>query len=497
MLLNELLQELPFPVEIAGGADERMNADISGIAYDSRRVAAGYLFVAIPGLSVDGHAFAPQAVQQGAVAVIGERALELDPAVVQIIVPDSRRALAAVCGTFYGHPDRSLRLIGVTGTNGKTTTTTLIKWLLDHGGHKCGLIGTIVNMAGDEILPATHTTPESLELFQLLRQMVDEGCDYAVMEVSSHALSQGRVSACSFAAAVFTNLTQDHLDYHGSMGAYLQSEVTLFRQLNAYSGEHRYGVVNINDKHSEAFIANCAAPIFTYGSDEDGITMRLLYYTPDAKGTRFALTYDGELYRAAMPLIGKFNVYNALAAMVVAQQEGMQMPDILRCLAVAPQVPGRFELIDEGQNFTVVVDYAHTPDGLKNLLSSARKLKPRRLITVFGCGGNRDKGKRPIMGHIAGAFSDVVILTSDNPRLEDPMQIIAEIETGLQEVDNNYLKQENRATAIELALNMAEAGDMVVIAGKGHEDYQILGTEKVHFDDREIARDNLRARLHK
>ncbi len=494
MLFSQLIQELgPNPSILNDHEDQ----DILGIAYDSRKVEPGFLFVAIPGTAVDGHDFIDQAIERGAVAVVCQKEVHVPTTVIRIMVEDSRLALASLSAGFYGHPDREMRLIGVTGTNGKTTTTNLIKWLLEKGGHKTGLVGTICNMAGDKQLPSDHTTPESLELFQLFHTMREEGCTYVSMEVSSHALAQGRVSACHFAGAVFTNLTQDHLDYHGSMGAYLRSKVKLFKMLDPDEGENRYGVVNINDKSCYAFMDNCKAPVLTYGSDEDGITLRLLYYMPATSGTTFALTYEGQLYKAQMPLIGKFNVYNALAAMAVALREGMSMEEVLAALAEAPQVPGRFELVDEGQNFTVVVDYAHTPDGLKNVLSSARKLKPRRLITVFGCGGNRDKGKRPMMGHIAGSFSDVVIITSDNPRKENPLDIIGQIEEGIREVDNNYLVEENREKAIGMAINMAEGGDMIVIAGKGHEDYQILADETIHFDDREVVREKLRLKLEK
>ncbi|MDO4732358.1 MAG: UDP-N-acetylmuramoyl-L-alanyl-D-glutamate--2,6-diaminopimelate ligase [Bacillota bacterium] len=494
MLLSELLKEIS-PEAVVGEYDGGL--DVRGIAYDSRKVEPDFLFVAIPGSRVDGHNYIAQAVELGAKVIFCEREVEVAEGIVVVRVPDCRLALAALSAAFYGHPDRKMRLIGVTGTNGKTTVTNLIKWLLDSKGYKTGLIGTICNMAGVKKLPADHTTPESLELFRLLKDMEDEGCQYVAMEVSSHALSQGRVSACDYAAAVFTNLTQDHLDFHGSMAAYLQSKLKLFRMLDPAPGEKRYGVVNINDKSGSSFSEHCKAPVITYGSDEDGITLRLLYYTPSGRGTKFALTYDGQLYRAEMPLIGKFNVYNALAAMAVALQEGMSMEECIEALAKAPQVPGRFELVDEGQNFDVIVDYAHTPDGLKNLLSAARKLKPRRLITVFGCGGNRDKGKRSIMGHIAGSFSDVVILTNDNPRYEKPEDIVAQIELGLMEVDNNYLVELDRDRAIALAINMAESGDMVVIAGKGHENEQIIGNCIIQMDDREFARESLRKKLQK
>jgi UDP-N-acetylmuramoyl-L-alanyl-D-glutamate--2,6-diaminopimelate ligase len=492
MKLTELIKVLGNQVKVYGVSE----LEISGLAYDSRKVKDGNIFVAIPGAQFDGHDFATSAVEQGAAVLLGEREMRVG-ATPYIVVPDSRRALAALAAAYYNYPDRRLRLIGVTGTNGKTTTTHMIKWLLEAAGHKAGLVGTINNLAGDKVLPATHTTPESLELFQLFTLMEQEGCDYLVIEASSHALAQGRVSACNFAAAVFTNLTQDHLDYHGDLENYAQAKATLFRQLDPAAGANRYGVINIEDSHAFFFAEACQAPVLTYSSREQGADLRLLQYATSRNGMDFTLTYQDKLYKVHTPLIGKFNIYNSMAAMAVALAEGLTMEQIIEALACAPQVAGRFELVDEGQDFLVIVDYAHTPDGLKNLLNSAEKLDPRRLLTVFGCGGNRDTGKRPIMGRLAGAISDVAIITSDNPRFEDPNAIISEIEVGIRGVCNNYLVEPDRAKAIELAISMAEPGDMVVLAGKGHEDYQILGDQKIHFDDRETAREIIRRRLGK
>lgn len=491
MELNSLLKVLPKSTHgaLAG-------TDIRGLAYDSRKVEKGFLFVAIPGERFDGHDFIDQAVQAGAAAIVCEKAVATADKP-RIIVPDSRRALAALSAAFYNYPDRRLRLIGVTGTNGKTTTTHLIKWLLTAAGHQVGLVGTINNLAGDRVLPATHTTPESLELFALFAKMEAQGCDYLVIEASSHALSQGRVSACNFVGAVFTNLTQDHLDYHGTLDGYCQAKAMLFRQLDSSAGANRYGVVNSDDSRADVFTQSCRAPVITYGSREKGTDLRLLQYTSSYRGMDFSVSYKGKRYEVHIPLIGKFNIYNSMAAMAVALAEGLRMEKIIEALSCAPQVAGRFELIDEGQDFLVVVDYAHTPDGLKNLLNAAQKLDPRRLLTVFGCGGNRDRGKRPIMGRIAGAISDMVIITSDNPRFEDPRSIIAEVEVGSAEVGNNYLVELDRRKAIELAVNMAESGDMVVLAGKGHEDYQVIGETKYPCDDRELAREIIRRRLGK
>jgi len=494
MKLSQLMTALAAAPRVL---QQNSDPEIRGLAYDSRKIQQDFLFVAIPGTKVDGHDYIPQAVSAGAAAVICEHPVDVPAHVALVQVEDCRLALAALSACFYGYPDRKMRLIGVTGTNGKTTVTNLIKWLLEQGGHKVGLVGTICNMAGDKKLPSDHTTPESLELFELFDTMLAEGCDYACMEVSSHALAQGRVSACNFVGGVFTNLTQDHLDYHITMSNYLQSKARLFQMLDPAAGDNRYGVVNVNDKAHTTFEENCKAPVLTYGSEEEGITLCLLDYAPTVSGTVFTMSYQGALYQVKMPLIGKFNVYNALAAMAVALQEGMTIEQVLDAMAKVPQVPGRFELIDEGQDFTVVVDYAHTPDGLENLLSAAKKLEPRRLIALFGCGGNRDKGKRPIMGRIAASYGDVVVVTSDNPRFEDPMEIISEVEEGIREITPNYLVEENREKAIKMALNMAEPGDMVVLAGKGHEDYQVIGDKYVHCDDREIVREYLKEKLNK
>ena len=476
------------------GSQGREN-DITGIAYDSRKVEPGYAFVAIPGEQADGHDFINDAIARGATVILAEREMDLPSDVGLVQVRDSRRALAALSAAYYGHPDEKMRLIGVTGTNGKTTTTNLIKYLLERSGHKCGLVGTLGGKAGDEQLPellSASTTPESLELFALFDKMAANGCDHVVIEASSHALQQGRTSACHFAGAVFTNLTQDHLDYHKTMEAYAQAKTVLFAMLDDFA----YGVVNLDDSYAPDFIQACRCPLLTFGEAERA-DLRLLHYSTSMSGMDYTVSYEGRNYDVRIPLIGRFNIFNSMAAVCAALAEGLDLGDIIAWLAEAPQTPGRFELIDEGQDFAVVVDYAHTPDGLENLLRSARALKPRRLITVFGCGGDRDNGKRPQMGRIAGQFSDVAVLTSDNPRSEDPSLILDMIEAGIKEVGNNYLVEEQRDRAISLALNMAQTGDIVVIAGKGHEDYQLIDGVKHHFDDREQARQVLRAKLRK
>ncbi|MEG2212629.1 MAG: UDP-N-acetylmuramoyl-L-alanyl-D-glutamate--2,6-diaminopimelate ligase [Clostridiales bacterium] len=457
--------------------------EIQGIAFDSRNVDKGYLFVAISGAQADGHDYIAQARENGAIAVLAEREVAAAAELPLIVVTDSRRSMAKLAGVFYGHPDHKLHLIGVTGTNGKTTTTNLIKWLLDQNGRSCGLIGTIENKIGDKVIPSRNTTPESVEFYQMLAAMVAQGDTNAVAEISSHALSQGRVDACRFHGAVFTNLTQDHLDYHGN---YRQCKLKLFTMLGQ-TLDLGYGVINVDDPSAAEFAQACSVPLWTYGMQE-GATLRLLSYIAQGCGMDFELKYEGAVFHVHIPLGGKFNIYNAMAAMAVVLAEGVPMAEIIPALSMAPQVAGRFELIDCGQDFTVVVDYAHTPDGLSNVLTSARELTQRRLISVFGCGGNRDSGKRPIMGRIAGSLSDVAIITSDNPRFEDPLEIIDQIERGMKEVCTNYLVEPSRADAIAMALKLAEAGDMVVIAGKGHENYQIIGNAKHHFDDRETVR---------
>lgn len=490
-----LVVALAYGAQVQIASESLAEQELSGIAYDSRKVKPGYLFVAIPGQLTDGHKYIDQAVAQGAIAIVAEQQpANLAEHVALILTKDSRRLLGQLVATYYGHPEQELRIIGVTGTNGKTTTTHLLKYLLESSGRKTGLVGTINNKAGSKVLPSTHTTPESLELFELFAMMRAEGCTDVVMEVSSHALAQGRTSACNFAGAIFTNLSQDHLDYHGSLEEYKRCKTLLFSGLESSPQAHKYAIINIDDPASAAFIEASDVPVYTYG-EAVSASLRLLHYDTSVGGSSFTVSYQDRQYEVSVPLIGKFNIYNTLAVLACAVAEGINLDTACAMIAQAPQVPGRFELIEAGQSFSCVVDYAHTPDGLQNLLAAAQELKPRRIITVFGCGGNRDSGKRPIMGRIAGSMSDVAIVSTDNPRLEDPLAIIKQIEIGISEVATNYLVEPSRAKAIQLAVNMAEEGDMVVIAGKGHEDYQIIGNERQHFDDREEARQAIRARL--
>lgn len=465
---------------------------IRGLAYDSRLVREGYIFAALKGVAVDGHKFIPQALEKGAKAVITEVYQEDLPASIpQIVTDDSRILMSHLAGILTGHPDRDLYMVGITGTNGKTTTTYLIKWLWECFGKKAGLIGTINNYVGQEKLDAHHTTPESLELFNLLSKMKDSGCSDVVLEVSSHSLKQGRVAGCKFDAAIFSNLTQDHLDYHLTLEDYKACKAKLFELLK--ENKESFAIINRDDEASSYMAEHCPAPVYYYGMSElCHLRAQKYIYTPS--GMEFSLSYGGNEYQVKIPLLGKFNIYNTLAALGVVLKQGYDIEKCVSYLAEVPQVPGRFELIDEGQDFTVVVDYAHTPDGLLNLLSSAKEIARKRVITLFGCGGDRDKTKRPIMADIASRFSDFIILTSDNPRTEDPFEILDQIETGLKNKPCPYLKIENRRQAIAAALGKASVGDLVLIAGKGHEDYQLVKGEILRFDDRETARELLKNR---
>ncbi|MEL7565373.1 MAG: UDP-N-acetylmuramoyl-L-alanyl-D-glutamate--2,6-diaminopimelate ligase [Dehalobacterium sp.] len=467
------------------------NIEISGINYDSRKVGPGNLFVCIVGTKSDGHDFIQKALEKGASALLTMHQIEnLPDSVAQINVPDTREAMAKVSALWYGFPCQQLRMIGVTGTNGKTTTTHLIKGLLEKKDKTkiVGLIGTVHNLIGEEVLPSTHTTPESWELSGILNQMVERDTETVVMEVSSHALKQNRVAGCEFDGAVFTNLSQDHLDYHLSFADYLESKLILFRNLHlGKKGGAKYAAVNGDDPLAEEFIRAAKVPVWTYGiKEKTHIQATDIKISP--RGTTFNLKTNQGIYSLTTSLIGTFNVYNVLAAITVALLEDISLAEIEEYLSHAPQVAGRFELVDEGQPFPVIVDYAHTPDGLENILATAKEITRGRLITVFGCGGDRDRGKRPIMGEISGKYSNFSFLTSDNPRTEDPGEIIREIEKGISSITFSYKIIEDRGKAIEEAIKIAEPLDMVIIAGKGHENYQLVNGKILHFDDREVAR---------
>jgi UDP-N-acetylmuramoyl-L-alanyl-D-glutamate--2,6-diaminopimelate ligase len=459
---------------------------ITSVTHDSRKAGPGALFVAIKGLATDGNQFVEAARKKGAAAIASEHpALPGSP---WLQVPEARGALALLSAAVLGEPARALELVGVTGTNGKTTTTYLIDAALRAAGHKVGLIGTVQYRIGDRLADATRTTPESSDLQALLREMVDAGCSHAVLEVSSHSLALERVAGCEFRVAVFTNLTRDHLDFHGDMDSYFQAKRKLFSDLLRSDGR---AVINADDDRAAELVAASRAPVWTYGVDRPA-DFRAEDVRLGLDGTRFRVTGPTGTHEVQSALVGRFNVQNLLAAFAASIAAGVAPEAALRGLATITGVPGRLERIPGAHGFTVVVDYAHTDDALKNLLETVRELGPRRVITVFGCGGDRDRTKRPLMGAVASRLSDVVIVTSDNPRSEPAEAILEEIQRGM----NGGRKAErhaivDRREAIARALEMARPGDAVVIAGKGHETYQVLRDRTVPFDDRQVARDIL------
>lgn len=490
MTFATMLQALEGRVQILERRGD-LNIAVKEITDDSRAVSAGSLFVAVTGERVDGHQFVPAAVSRGAGGLVAQQLIETGD-VPFAYVTDSRKALGLLASHFYGDPSSRLRMVGVTGTNGKTTTTYICKAFLEAVGGRAGLIGTVGYQIGETRIPAAHTTPGALELQQLLAKMVTHGCTTAVMEVSSHALAQNRTSGCEYDVAVFSNLTQDHLDFHGSMEAYFQAKLRLFTGLIGGKKGNKRAIVNVDDSYGPRIVEQCPVPVWTYALKAKA-DLRAEDVCLSLQGTRFtAVTPQGN-FRIESRLVGEHNVYNLLAAIGVALHEGATSDQIHHAVTQVMNVPGRFERVVAGQPFTVIVDYAHTEDALTRLLKAAEAVKAGRIITVFGCGGDRDRGKRPKMGEAAVRSSDVVILTSDNPRTEDPHTILEQVELGVvkalrQRPHVQYRKIPDRREAIETAVREAWEADMVLIAGKGHEDYQIIGTTKHHFDDREVAR---------
>lgn len=475
MILADLLNDVDQIKEIKGTA----KMAITGIAFDSRKVKPGNLFVCITGYETDGHKFAPDAVAAGASVIVAERDLS-DLGVTCVIVENSRAAMAKLAAAYYHHPERLFTLIGITGTNGKTTTTYLVKSVLEAKGYTVGLIGTNQNMVGQEIIPSKHTTPDALELMQLFQKMAEAGAQYVVMEVSSHALALDRVTACDFDVVSFTNLTQDHLDFHKTLENYLQAKSILFR-----IGKH--GSVNLDDPAAEYLLShNTCESMLTYGIDH---RCDLQARNPQLtrSGVEFTLLYKEKEYPVVLGIPGRFSVYNALTAIACLLQAGMKVEDIIECLKTAKGVKGRVEVVETGRDFSVIIDYAHTPDGLYNVIRTIRGFAKGRVVTVFGCGGNRDAGKRPKMGKIASELSDFCVVTSDNPRGEDPNAIIDDILVGVKEGGGDYTVVPNRFEAIEYALDHAQKDDIILLAGKGHETYQILADRTIVFDEREIV----------
>ena len=503
MKLGDLLSVLGEQVTLPPGERDR---EVLDIAHDSRNVKPGSLFVAVRGFHSDGHQFIPQAAQQGATAILAEERAggTALPDVPLIIVDDSRKALALLADAFYGHPSRRLRLVGITGTNGKTTTTYLVKSIIEAAGKTAGLIGTIDYRVGDRIYPAPNTTPESLDLQRLLAEMAGLGAASCVMEVSSHALALNRTLGCAFAVAAFTNLTQDHLDFHETMDAYFQAKLLLFTGL----ASDAYAIINADDPRSAAIIKATKAKVMTTGHSERADVRPSGAVRHGINGLSFKASTPAGTISVESPLVGRHNIDNILTAIGVGVGMGFSGHAISKGIGSMRAVPGRMEKVDENQSFGVLVDYAHTEDALIRLLEATREIATGRIITVFGCGGDRDRSKRPAMGAAAVKGSDVVIVTSDNPRTEDPMSIIREIEAGMSGLGAKiagvnagplandgrmpYYVIPDRHEAVAAAVRMAKPGDVVVLAGKGHEDYQIIGEKKIHFDDREVAREEIR-----
>lgn len=512
MVLEDLLAGVAVS-HVAGS----LETPVSGVSTDSRRVRPGDLFVCIRGFAADGHDFIPQALQAGAAAVMVEDPSRVPPGVVAVVAPKTREAVARVAANLYGHPTKRLRLVGVTGTNGKTTTAFLSRAVLSQLGG-VGLVGTVKNIAGGRELPVERTTPEALELQRLFREMADAGDLSAVMEVSSHALALHRVDSCEFDAGVFTNLTRDHLDFHGDFLSYLSAKARLFEMLGeSYWGAPKpwpkFAVLNADDPASAEMAQKCRVPVISYSVANPGAAMqrngwgagrgrdwepdvRVLDVSLEPDGTRFRLESRYGNWVVRLRLLGYFNVYNALAAFCVGVGFGLPPEVVIRALESMPGVPGRFELVPNEGGLTVVVDYAHTPDGLENVLRAARAIARGRVIVVFGCGGDRDRTKRPIMGEIAARLADLSFLTSDNPRSEEPEAIIREVEAGARQVPGAVWRTVvDREEAIHRAVDEARQGDVVVIAGKGHETYQIFRDRVIPFDDRKVAEEALARRF--
>lgn len=460
-----LLKELLCNVEYEGDGE----IEITSVESSSLTVKEGSAFVCIKGYETDGHKYAKNAAEKGASVIIAQDDVEASCPVVK--VKDTRRCLAIMCNEFYGNPSKEFKLVGITGTNGKTTTTFLIKQILEKAGQKVGLIGTNQIMIGDEIYPASRTTPDSFELQGLFRKMADSRVDTVVMEVSSHALYLDRVYGSDFDVGVFTNLTQDHLDFHKTMENYRDAKAILFDIC-------KKGVINTDDKNGEFIAKSAKCQVMTYGVDESA-DINAKNVTLEQKGVSFEI--NNKKYSLGVP--GKFSVYNALSAIGALKALGVDDEIIREGLSEAKGVRGRAEVVPVSENFTVLVDYAHTPDGIENILKTAKGFAKGRVVILFGCGGDRDNTKRPIMGEIASSLADFCIVTSDNPRTEDPMSIINEILPG---VKGEHVVIENRREAIEYAIKYAQKDDVIILAGKGHEDYQQIGKEKIHFDEVEI-----------
>lgn len=488
MKLKKLLESLHLIIPYEG--EDR---EITSIENDNRKVQNGSLFICIKGYTVDGHDFAESAVASGAAAILAERPLKLDVPV--IVVNDTTRAMAVLADTFFEQPSKKLHLIGITGTNGKTTTSHMIEKIFADYGRITGLIGTMYTKIADKLIETKNTTPESLTLQKTFKQMVDDRVETAVMEVSSHALDLGRVHGCDFDVAVFTNLTQDHLDYHKTMDEYQRAKSLLFAQLgNTFNQQKaKFAVLNADDPASSLFKRSTAAHVVTYGIDSKA-DIQAENIQMNASGTEFEVVFGNRRYPVNIQFIGKFSVYNVLASISAALVSGLPIETIIRSLESIKGVAGRFELVQAGQDFTVIVDYAHTPDSLENVLKTIQHFARKKIFVVVGCGGDRDRTKRPLMAQIACQYATDPIFTSDNPRSENPLEILKEMESGIQGRNYIYRVIPDRKEAIGVAVKQATAGDVILIAGKGHETYQIIGSEVYDFDDRLVAREAIEER---
>ena len=472
MKLKEILKGIDYKV-IKGNVD----IEINKLQNDNRQVGKDDLFLCVEGFAVDGHSFIKDAYNRGATAIICSKDIEELPDCTIIKVESSRKALAIASSNYYGNPSSKLKMIGITGTNGKTTSTFMIKSILEEAGYKVGVIGTIANYIGSTKIPAHRTTPESIELHKLFKDMVDEGVDYCVMEVSSHSLSLDRVYGIKFNQGIFTNLTQDHLDFHKTFENYYEAKLILFKNsLNT--------IVNIDDLYGKKVFEDIEGSKTTFSTIEKSDVMAS-DITMHARGVQFNLITKMEKSTVDMGMPGMYNVYNALGCAAACLKEGISL-EVIKAGLGKVSVPGRCEIVTKNYNlgYEIIVDYAHTPDGLDNILKTAREFTKGKLISVFGCGGDRDKTKRPIMGKIGSELSDIAVITSDNPRTEDPMTIIEDVIRDIEK--DNYLVVENRREAIKKAMEIAQKEDVIVVAGKGHEDYQVLKDKTIHFDEREV-----------
>jgi len=475
MKLREIMENINFNL-IKGNID----IDIKSIQYDSREIKQGDVFFAVEGYNLDGHKYIRSAIENGAVAIVCQKNIETNLSCTVIKVEDCRKALAISAANYYGNPSRSMKMIGVTGTNGKTTSVFMIKAILEQNGCKVGIIGTIANFICEKKIHTERTTPESLELHKLFKQMVDSGVEYCVMEVSSHSLSLDRVYGIEFCDSIFTNLTQDHLDFHKTFENYFNAKLKLFKS-------SMRSVINIDDIYgAKAFNAITSSKL-SYGLNQNGDLMAS-DIKMHSRGSKFTIRYQGNSFVIELNIPGNYNIYNALGAIAVCLNQGVDISIINEALQKV-QVLGRCELVLNSRNlgFEIILDYAHTPDGLENILKTVREFTKGKLISVFGCGGDRDKTKRAIMGKIGTDLSDISIITSDNPRTEEPMQIISDVVKGIEKY--NFEVIENRRAAIKRAIEIAGSGDVILIAGKGHEDYQVLKDKTIHFDEREVISD--------